>query len=93
MQNRDLHPFIFFLECVAEPNRPFKSEYKYVVLPPAKMLTSMTNPMKHNTNDTLVGHMMPPRKVSKHVCKQAVAESVIDLTQDCSNDDVHVIEV
>ena len=31
------HPFIFFLECAAEMNRPYRSQYHPLIIPPATM--------------------------------------------------------
>ena len=64
----------------------------------------VTNPLKHNTNDTLVAFMMPPHKVSKHdkgyrastvrskTSQEVVSENVVDLTQGCGDDDFDIFE-
>ena len=103
----DLDMFIFFLECAAEINRPFISEYTAVVLEPAKMVLKVTSSLKRNTNDTFVDDIMSRHKVSKHAkgnrpdtiqsktCEEAVPvpNHVVDLTLESSGDDVQIVEI
>ena len=106
-KQRDFDMFIFFLECAAEINRPFVSEYTAVVLEPAKMVLKVTSSLKRNTNDTFVDDIMSRHKVSKHAkgnrpdtiqsktCEEAVPvpNHVVDLTLESSGDDVQIVEI
>ena len=97
----------FFLECAAEINRPFISEYTAVVLEPAKMVVKVTSSLKRNTSDIFVDDILSRHKVSKHAkgnrpdtiqsktCEEAVPvpNHVVDLTLESSGDDVQIVEI